>query len=796
MPNLQGLSNAEISERVASGQTNLVESKTSRSYPEIFRTNVFTRINGIYLVLFLVVMSTGYFFDGLFGLLIIVNSVVGMIQEVRAKHTLDRLAIIGKAKPTVVREGAEQEIEAEDIVLGDLIKLSVGDQVLVDGTTVSSHALEVDESMLTGEADPVLKAESEKLLSGSFVVSGAGYMEATAVGKDAYAVKLAAEASAFRAPTSQLRSGIDQILKYITWLLIPVGILTIVNQLWFVQGETAFPDALRGMVAALVPMVPEGLVLMTSVAMAVGVIRLGKFNALVQDLPAIEQLARVNVVCADKTGTLTEDGMRLAEIIPLGQFATKDQKSDSMISNIIASAVLSISLIEEKPNASTLAILEGLEDIPADRWEPQSRVPFSSFRKWSSASFNNNGHWIFGAPDVLFFANKDALTAADRIGEQGLRVIALARSKDALSANSKLPTDLEPAAIVVLEQKIRPEAGPTLDFFTKQDVELKVISGDNPKSVAAVVSDLNIPGANEPVDARTLPDSPEELAEIVGQHSIFGRVAPAQKRAMVHALQARGKTVAMTGDGVNDVLALKDADVGVAMGSGSPASRAVARIVLLDNSFATLPHAVGEGRRVIGNIERVANLFLTKTLYSVILALLVGLTAVPFPFLPRHITVIAWFTIGIPAFFLALWPNNERAKDGFVKRILLLAVPGGLVIGITTYVAYLIARHVNGGGIEFQVMNSTTAFLTVNIIAFAVLLKVASPYSPLKVLLVGAMILGTVLVTFTPLNQLFLLDPWHETVLIVSGIAGAIGAAVFLIATKILFGSSRSGQAG
>lgn len=791
MPNLLGLSGAEVAERVASGQTNQVDSKTSRSYPEIFRTNVFTRINGIYLVLFLVIMGTGYFFDGLFGLLIIVNSVVGMIQEVRAKHTLDRLAIIGKAKPTVVRDGVEQQIEAEKIVLGDLIKLSLGDQVLVDGITIVSQALEVDESMLTGEADPILKAVEDGLLSGSFVVSGAGFMEATAVGKDAYAVKLATEASAFRAPTSQLRSGIDQILKYITWLLIPVGILTIVNQLWFVQGETSFPDALRGMVAALVPMVPEGLVLMTSVAMAVGVIRLGKFNALVQDLPAIEQLARVNVVCADKTGTLTEDGMRLAEIIPLGRFTGSDAKSGE---RTVISAVLSISQIEEKPNASTVAILEGIADTSAEIWEVEALVPFSSFRKWSAASFKDNGHWVFGAPDVLFSTNKQALEAADKIGEQGLRVISLAKAKSALTSNSALPDDLEPAAIVVLEQKIRPEAGPTLDFFTKQDVELKVISGDNPKSVAAVVSSLNIPGSSTPVDARTLPENAEELAEIVGSNSIFGRVSPAQKRAMVHALQSQGKTVAMTGDGVNDVLALKDADVGVAMGSGSPASRAVARIVLLDNSFATLPHAVGEGRRVIGNIERVANLFLTKTLYSVILALLVGVTAVPFPFLPRHITVIAWFTIGIPAFFLALWPNNERAKDGFVKRVLLLAVPGGVIIGITTYVSYLVARSINGGGHESQILNSTTAFLVVNIIAFAVLLKVARPYSLLKVVLVAAMILGAVVVTFTPLNQLFLLDPWHQSVLTVAGIAGAIGSAVFLVATRILFGSSKFGQ--
>lgn len=774
-----GLSAAEVAHRQQQGHTNDVPDRAGRSVTDIVRANVFTRINAILSVLFILVLATGSPIDGMFGLLIIANSGVGIIQEIRAKRTLDRLAIVGQARPLVRRDGQVQELAPREVVLDDVIELGPGDQIVVDGNIIESSALEVDESLLTGEADPVVKDEGSEVLSGSYVVAGSGAYRATKVGRDAYAAQLAEEASRFTLVSSELRNGINKILRFITYLLVPAGALIIYNQLF--GSHQDWRPAVRGMVAALVPMVPEGLVLMTSIAFAVGVVRLGKRQCLVQELPAIEGLARVDVVCADKTGTLTENGMRVAQVR-----AIADTESSAGLDTVLAA----LAAADPRPNASVQAIAEAYPGAPD--WNPTAIAPFSSAKKWSGVSFGDNGNWLLGAPDVLLPPQSPAAQAATAAGSQGLRVLLLAHSDVPVDAASA-PGAITPAALVILEQRIRDDARGTLDYFAGQGVSIKVISGDNAVSVGAVATTLKLPGGDMPRDARELPSSQAELADVLETTTTFGRVRPDQKREMVGALQSRGHTVAMTGDGVNDVLALKDADIGVAMGSGSPATRAVAQIVLLDNKFATLPYVVAEGRRVIGNIERVSNLFLTKTVYSVLLAFLIGLSGItaqlfdteplPYPFLPRHVTIAAWFTIGIPAFVLSLAPNNERARTGFVSRVMRLAVPSGAIIGAATFTCYLLSYQGANSTDAEQIQAGTGALITLLMIAVWVLALVARPYTWWKILLISGSVAGYLILFLVPaLRRFFLLDPSNLAITSTALMCGAAGIVAVEIA--------------
>ncbi len=752
-----GLSDAEVAARVADGKTNDVPTRASRSVADIVRANVFTRINAILGVLFAIVLATGSLINGLFGLLIIANSGIGIIQELRAKKTLDNLAIIGQARPSVRRQSGTVDLAPNEVVLDDVIEIGPGDQIVVDGEVLEAGALEVDESLLTGEADPIAKAPGDPVMSGSFVVAGAGAYRATKVGREAYAARLAEEASKFTLVKSELRSGINKILQFITYLLLPTGLLIIYTQLFLTN--VGWRESVLRMVGALVPMVPEGLVLMTSIAFAVGVIRLGRRKCLVQELPAIEGLARVDVVCADKTGTLTENGMRLAQLTELG---APGEPPETVLAALAAD--------DTRPNASMQAIAEAYPNSPG--WQATATAPFKSATKWSGASFGAQGNWVIGAPDVLLDPDSPVAEQAEQIGARGLRVLLLASCEHPVDS-PVAPGRVTPVALVVLEQRIRPDARDTLEYFASQNVEIKVISGDNAVSVGAVADSLGLHG--ETLDARRLPDEPDALAETMETCTTFGRVRPDQKRSMVHALQAREHTVAMTGDGVNDVLALKDADIGVAMGSGSPASRAVAQIVLLDNKFATLPYVVGEGRRVIGNIERVSNLFLTKTVYSVLLALAVGLAGVGakllgtdpllYPFQPIHVTIAAWFTIGIPAFVLSLAPNNERARPGFVRRVMTSALPSGAVIGATTFASYLIAYRGSDADTVQQNQASTAALITLLIGALWVLAVVARPYQWWRIGLVAVSAVAYVVIFSLPLaRRTFLLDPSNPEV--------------------------------
>ncbi len=772
-PPAAGLSAAEVARRVADGRTNDVPSRATRSVADIVRANLFTRINAILAVLFAIVLTTGSLINGLFGLLIIVNSVVGMVQELRAKQTLDKLSILGQAKPRVRRADRADELPPSEVVLDDIIELGPGDQVVVDGMVIEESGLEIDESLLTGEADPVLKRIGDAVMSGSFVVTGTGAYRATKVGHEAYATRLIAEANKFTLVRSELRAGINKILQFITYLLIPAGLLIIYTQLF--TTHVGWQQSVLRTVGALVPMVPEGLVLMTSIAFAVAVVRLGRRQCLVQELPAIEGLARVNVVCVDKTGTLTENRMQVADLHPLDSAAGIDT---------IIDVLASMAADDARPNASIQAIAEAYRNPPD--WTVTATAPFKSATKWSGVSYSEHGNWVLGAPDVLLDSSSAVARQAEAAGSRGLRVLLLGFT-DLRPDHPDAPGRVVPAALIMLEQRVRPDARETLEYFATQDVSVKVISGDNAVSVSAVASKLGLDG--ETLDARKLPTDPDELAETLEKYTTFGRVRPDQKRAMVRALQSRGNTVAMTGDGVNDVLALKDADIGVAMGAGSSASRAVAQIVLLDNKFATLPYVVGEGRRVIGNIERVSNLFLTKTVYSVLLALLIGITglgakglgirSLMFPFEPVQVTIAAWFTIGIPAFILSLAPNNERAQPGFVRRVLRTAVPNGAIAGIAAFASYLLSfRGATANPVQ-QMQASTSALITLLVVAVWVLAVVARPYTWWRVMLV-ALSGGAYVVMFSiPLaREQFMLEPSNVALTAAALGIGVFGAAI------------------
>ncbi|MFE0136811.1 HAD-IC family P-type ATPase, partial [Streptomyces sp. NPDC059037] len=539
-----GLTAAEVAERVARGEVNDVPVRSSRSTTEIIRANVFTRFNAIIGVLWVIMLGVAPIQDSLFGFVIIANTGIGIIQELRAKKTLDGLAVIGEAKPTVRRDGAAAEISTSQIVLGDLVELGPGDKIVVDGEAVETDSLEVDESLLTGEADPVIKKPGDRMMSGSFVVAGGGAFTATKVGREAYAAQLAEEASRFTLVHSELRSGISTILKYVTWLMVPTSIGLVISQL--VVKDDNFKESIAYTVGGIVPMIPEGLVLLTSVAFAIGVIRLGRKQCLVQELPAIEGLARVDTVCLDKTGTLTEGGMDVTELRPL------NGSDESYVRKVLGALGES----DPRPNASLQAIIDAYPD--AEEWRCTESLPFSSARKYSGASFSegdgDNSTWLLGAPDVLLPADDSSLAEIEDLNQQGLRVLLLARAAGELD-DPDVAAGARATALVVLEQRLRPDAADTLRYFEEQDVAAKVISGDNAVSVSAVAGKLGLPGAENTVDARRLPTEQGEMAKDLDANSVFGRVTPQQKRDMVGARQSRGHTVAMTGDGVNDGLA-------------------------------------------------------------------------------------------------------------------------------------------------------------------------------------------------------------------------------------------------
>ncbi len=630
-----GLSPEEVSDRQRQGLVNRTDERTSRSFVEIARANLLTRFNAILATMFVLILVFGAPQDGLFGFVLVANALLGIGQEWRAKQTLDRLAVLSAPHARVVRAGAGREVPVTDVVLDDLLELRAGDQLVADGIVRDSSGLEVDEALLTGESEPLSKAVDAEVLSGSIVVAGSGRFQATRVGPDAYAARLATEARRFTLARSELVDGTNRILQLVQWAIVPTAILLAFSQFKaFHSGRRA----VAGVIAGVVAMIPEGLVLLTSLAFAVAAVSLARKRVLVQELPAVEGLARVDVVVLDKTGTITEGVMRFDTLETIGEH---DDVADAL--GALAS--------DDGRNATMQALCEAFPTPTG--WTRTASVSFSSDRKWSAAMFGTHGTWVLGAPEMVWVdrpADDPIRTRYERLAADGRRVVLLARSDGALAGDT-LPGPLHAAAFVLFDEQVRVDVADTIRYFAAQGVSCKVVSGDSPVTVGAVAAQVGIGTTERPIDGRELPDQLDELGAVLERSSVIGRVTPHQKRAIVNALQQRGHVVAVTGDGVNDALALKEADIGIAMGTGAPATRAVAQVVLLDGQFAALPSVLAEGRRVIANVERVANLFVTKTVYAMLLAIAVGVTRWPYPFLPRHLTIIDSLTIGIPAFF-------------------------------------------------------------------------------------------------------------------------------------------------
>lgn len=743
----QGLSFKQVAHARAADETNEFDNSSSRSIVAILRANVFTIFNAILASAVVVVLAVGSWQDAVFGFVLLLNTLTGTIAELRAKRALDNLAVLAAPTAHVIRDGEAKDIEVSQVVLGELLELRSGDQVPADGQVLSSNGCEIDESILTGESVAVRKHENDQVLSGTTVIGGSARIRVTAVGEHSYANRLAMEARKYSVVTSELQEGTNRVLTWISWVIVPMTLLLLWSQLRVAGGISEALDsgqwkaAVVLAVAGVVGMVPQGLVLLTSVNFAAAAMTLARRKVLVQELPAVEVLARVDMLCLDKTGTLTSGAVELDHIESCLGSACADGDGGSPAAGKVsaddaaggsagtgsgavvpasaddaARAALAYLVGGSEVNATGSAIAAGLTGLePA---QARYAIAFNSARKWSAVQ-TQAGAYVLGAPEIVLAgstgsgsteadnADSDgtglgstdnaALERVKALAGTGKRVLVLAHSNQALdqSENPTLPKDLTAALLVVLAEQVRPDAAQTLDYFKRQGVAVRVISGDNPVTVAAIAAHLGLrnPDGGEPVgvDARTLPaiEDTQALADVLEKHTVFGRVTPEQKRAFVNALKSRGHTVAMTGDGVNDALALKDADLGIAMGNAAPATKAVSRLVLLNSQFDALPSVVAEGRRVIANMERVASLFLTKTTWAALLAAVVAITGFVYPFLPRQLTIVSSLTIGIPAFVLALVPTNQRYRAGFLARVLRLSVPAGVIVVVGVLCARL-----------------------------------------------------------------------------------------------------------
>lgn len=753
----QGLSFKQVAQARAADETNEFDNSSSRSIVAILRANVFTIFNAILASAVVVVLVVGSWQDAVFGFVLLLNTLTGTIAELRAKRALDNLAVLAAPAAHVIRDGEAKDIEVSQVVLGELLELRSGDQVPADGQVLSSNGCEIDESILTGESVAVRKHENDQVLSGTTVIGGSARIRVTAVGEHSYANRLAMEARKYSVVTSELQEGTNRVLTWISWVIVPMTLLLLWSQLRVAGGISGSLDsgqwkaAVVLAVAGVVGMVPQGLVLLTSVNFAAAAMTLARRKVLVQELPAVEVLARVDMLCLDKTGTLTSGAVELDHIesclgsacadgdggVPAAGKVSTDAAvalgvgadaaaggsagtgSDAVVpasGDDDARAALAYLVGGSEANATGSAIAAGLTGLePA---QARYAIAFNSARKWSAVQ-TQAGAYVLGAPEIVLAGSTGsgsteadngesdgtglgstdnaALERVKALAGTGKRVLVLAHSNQALdqSENPTLPKDLTAALLVVLAEQVRPDAAQTLDYFKRQGVAVRVISGDNPVTVAAIAAHLGLrnPDGGEPVgvDARTLPaiEDTQALADALEKHTVFGRVTPEQKRAFVNALKSRGHTVAMTGDGVNDALALKDADLGIAMGNAAPATKAVSRLVLLNSQFDALPSVVAEGRRVIANMERVASLFLTKTTWAALLAAVVAITGFVYPFLPRQLTIVSSLTIGIPAFVLALAPTNQRYHAGFLGRVLRLSVPAGVIVVVGVLCARL-----------------------------------------------------------------------------------------------------------
>lgn len=734
-----GLTDEQVNSRYEQGLYNKESSLKTKSVGRIFRDNIVTLFNIINFILAIAVLLVGSYKNMLFMGVIFFNIAIGTFQEIRAKKTIDKMSIISQSKIKVIRNSLEQEININEVVLDDIIVLSQGNQVPTDCVLVSGTC-EANESLLTGESDAIFKIKDDKLMSGSFIVSGKCYVRAESVGEDNYAASLSNKAKYLKKVNSEIMNTLNKIIKIISIVIIPLGILLFWRQMTL-NGFSDINDAVVSTVAALIGMIPEGLILLTSTVLAVGVIRLSRQKVLVQELYCIETLARVDVLCLDKTGTITEGCMEVHDIVPIGGTSADDLKV----------ALIALANASQDSNPTINAIKDKYNE--KSELEPTKVVAFSSEKKWSGASFGNNGTYVMGAEEFVLGDNVSVVKDNLASMEEGFRVILIAHSPEEFNDRC-LPNNLSPIGIVIIKDKIREEAKATLDYFSKQGVDLKVISGDNVKTVSAVAKLAGLEKYDKCVDATTL-KSYDDIKVAVEKYSVFGRVTPSQKYDMVKALKEKNHTVAMTGDGLNDVLALKEADCSVAMASGSDAARSVSQLVLLDSNFASMPRVVAEGRRSINNIQRSSTLFLIKTIYSCLLAVIFVFLGAQYPFEPIQMTLISTFTIGIPSFILALEPNSDRVQGQFFTNVMSKSAPGGITV--TLAMVFIVIMQ---GFFHFDAATASTYSVTVTaFIGLLVLFKISIPFNIIRGALFIAMTTGCV-VGITAFQWFFNLVPY------------------------------------
>ena len=771
---MTGLTNEQVQLRIEEGKINVNENPNTRSYKQIVRENVLTFFNFLNLALMIMVLLVGSYKNSMFMGIIVINTVIGIVQEVRAKKTLDKLAILTESKAVVLREGKKWSISTEKLVMDDILYLKTGDQIPAD-SKVLEGSIEVNESLLTGESDNLQKNEGDELFSGSFVTSGEAWCQIIHVGKDNYAAQITSEAKEFKRHNSELRNSLNAILKTISVIIVPMGLLLFYKQ-YYIAGN-GIRDAVVNMVAAVLGMIPEGLVLLTSVALTLGTLALTRKNTLVQELYCIETLARVDTLCLDKTGTITAgtmcveqvepyvEGMSIQKSLPENEQpqipqsdADQPASAQSCGENTDASQPETTLLAASQPElaqpemtigeiervmANMMSVLKDKNatadalhkrfsrrtDMPVDHC-----IPFSSDRKYSGVAFKDEGTYLMGAAQFLFpDGNEDLLRQCAQYGKEGLRVLALAHSPNKNQEN-ELPEGLRPVALFMITDIIREDAPETLEFFKNQGVNLKVISGDDPVTVSAIAKKAGLENADQYIDATTI-TTPEEMEHAVADCSVFGRVTPQQKKEMVLALQKQGHTVAMTGDGVNDVLALKEADCSVVMAEGSDAAKNIANVVLMDSNFSAMPDIVNQGRRVINNIRTAASMFLIKTIFSALLCLITIFWGESYPFEPIQMSLISACAVGIPTFLLAQENNFNKIESGFLRYVFMNAFPAAVTITGCVFTIMLVCQNVY----HSNEMLSTACFLVTGWNYMAALKTVYAPLSKYRKIIIYGM---------------------------------------------------------
>ena len=767
---LGGLSADEVRQRVAAGQVNENADVRTRSIPEIFRDNICTLFNLVNLVLAIAIFWTGEYRNLLFMAIIVCNIAIGIIQEVRSKLTLDRLSVVTATRAHVVRDGAGADLPLDQIVLDDVIVLRRGDQVPSD-CEVLEGTCSVNESLLTGESDLVHKSVGDPLMSGSFVSAGTCTARVTAVGADNYATKINNAAKVHKKVSSDIMASLNKIIKFVTFLLVPLGALLIVKEVAFGGGTPQ--SAILHASAALVGMIPQGLILLTSTVLAVSVLRLAQHRVLVQELYCVETLARVDVVCLDKTGTITTGEMDVDEVVPFNGVPY-----DAALHALVALDTVASGDDNETARAvhAYVSALEEPKGAPAAVEGEPRVIPFSSEHKYSGVCFGSEaGNYAIGAAEFVLKGSPALERAQDAIRRLAgvRRVLVVAQVAD-FNEDDEIVGSPAPLALVFIKDRVRTTAAQTLRYFVEQGVAIDIISGDSVETVSNIAQQVGVPDAQRCIDMSTV-TSDEELERAARECRVFGRVTPAQKKQLVAALQRQGHTVAMTGDGVNDVLALHAADCSVAMGSGSDAARSVSQLVLLDNDFGALPHVVAEGRRSINNLQRSGSLFLVKTLFSIVMSVLfIFIVAYNYPFMTIQLTLIDAFTIGLPSFVLALEPNHDRVRGEFLHNVVNKAIPGAICI-----VAAILVSVVYGSIVGLsQAQFSTLCVILASVSGVNLVVRLSVPFNPIRATLLVVIVTGLLLGIF-PFGHVFMLEPFSFEMTVATVVLAALVTVLF-----------------